>query len=116
MTRRLPGALIIGGISIACLLTIAVSAQRGQQTPPQTPPAGQGGQGAGAGAARQGGGGGQRGGRGNATITIKAARVLDGRGNMLKDATITVQGTKIVSIGTEAGPNPATYDLGDVTV
>jgi imidazolonepropionase-like amidohydrolase len=96
------------------LLTLVLVAQRGQPPPP-TPPPGQGAQGTGAG--RVAGAGGQRGaGRGGGPITIKAARVIDGRGNVVKDAIITVQGSKIVSIGLDPGPNPPTYDLGDATV
>src|SRR5262245_13807293 len=103
-TSRFAGTLSLGFV---CVFALALAAQRGQ-APPPTPPPGQGAQGAGAG--RVAGAGGQRGGRGGGPITIKAARVIDGRGNVVKDAIITVQGSKIVSIGADAGPNPITYD------
>src|SRR5438067_4925204 len=49
------------------------------------------------------------------SIRIHAASVLDGSGRTLRNATITVQGSKITSIdtGNTAG---ATYDLGQLTV
>jgi imidazolonepropionase-like amidohydrolase len=102
-------------VGCLCTLTLVLAAQRGQPPPP-TPPAG-GGQGAGAGRAAGGAGGQRGGGRGGGPITIKAARVLDGRGGVIKDAIITVQGSKIVSIGPPASAtDPVTYDLGDATV
>jgi imidazolonepropionase-like amidohydrolase len=48
------------------------------------------------------------------TVTIKAARILDGRGGTLTNAAIVVQGTKIVRI--DPNPGKVTYDLGDMTV
>jgi imidazolonepropionase-like amidohydrolase len=48
------------------------------------------------------------------TITIKAARVLDGRGATLTNAAVVVQGSKIVGI--ERNPTRVTYDLGDMTL
>src|SRR5262249_13223874 len=64
------------------------------------------------------GSGGQRGGRGGgAPITIKAARVIDGRGGVMDNAVITVQGSKITSVGPAASATgPVTYDLGAATV
>jgi imidazolonepropionase-like amidohydrolase len=47
-------------------------------------------------------------------ITIKAARILDGKGATLTDAAIVVQGSKIVRI--EPRPQRVTYDLGDMTL
>jgi imidazolonepropionase-like amidohydrolase len=49
-----------------------------------------------------------------ATITIRAARVLDGRGKALQGAVVEVRGAKIVAVDTRKGP--VTYDLGDVTL
>jgi imidazolonepropionase-like amidohydrolase len=49
------------------------------------------------------------------TIRIHAATVLDGTGQILKNATIVVQGSKITSIETGNASNP-TYDLGRITV
>jgi imidazolonepropionase-like amidohydrolase len=63
----------------------------------------------------QAGTGGRGQGRGgNASITIRAARVLDGRGNTLENAVIEVQGSKITAIDQRTGP--VTYDLGDKTL
>jgi imidazolonepropionase-like amidohydrolase len=51
-----------------------------------------------------------------APITIKAARVLDGRGQSVANGIVTVQGGKIVYVGPEIpGRGPVTYDLGDAT-
>ena len=52
--------------------------------------------------------------RGGAPITIRAARVLDGRGNTLDNAVIEVQGPRITAIDQRSGP--VTYDLGDATL
>ena len=49
------------------------------------------------------------------TIRIHAATVLDGAGRTLRNATITVQGSKITSIDT-ANSSGVTYDLGQLTV
>ena len=48
-------------------------------------------------------------------IVLHAARVLDGRGRALTDATVTVRGSQIVSVepGSKA---PATYELGGLTL
>ncbi len=58
----------------------------------------------------------QQGGRGGAgqTISIRAARLLDGRGRTLANGVIEVQGSKIVTIDQRSGP--VTYDLGDATL
>src|SRR5262245_34282551 len=48
------------------------------------------------------------------TITIRAARVLDGRGRTITNAVVEVQGTKIVKVDQRQGP--VTYDLGDATL
>jgi imidazolonepropionase-like amidohydrolase len=47
-------------------------------------------------------------------ITIRAARVLDGRGGMLTNAVIEVRGSTIAAIDQRTGQ--VTYDLGDRTV
>jgi imidazolonepropionase-like amidohydrolase len=58
---------------------------------------------------------GAQGGRGNAQpITIRAARVLDGRGAAIEKGVVEVQGSKIVAVDQRTGP--VTYDLGDATV
>lgn len=116
--NRVPAPVIrIGCIVFLLAFSIILVAQRGQAPPtPPTPPAGQGVRGAGGGTGPAGAPGQRGGGRGGGPVTIKAARVLDGRGGVLQNAIITVQGSKIVSIGQDPGPNPITYDLGDATV
>jgi imidazolonepropionase-like amidohydrolase len=47
-------------------------------------------------------------------IVIRASRVLDGKGNVLHDTRIVVQGSKIVRLDSSAGP--VTYDLRGTTV
>jgi len=47
-------------------------------------------------------------------MTIRAARLLDGRGGALSSAVIEVQGSKIVAVDHRQGP--VTNDLGDVTL
>src|SRR5512142_2170504 len=49
------------------------------------------------------------------TIRIHAATVLDGTGRILRNATIVVQGSKIVSVGSGNSGTP-TYELGSLTV
>src|ERR1041385_3352580 len=49
-----------------------------------------------------------------APVTIRAARVLDGRGKILTDAVVEIQGSKITKIDQRNGP--VTYDLGQATV
>src|SRR5204863_5118302 len=49
------------------------------------------------------------------TVRIHAARVLDGTGKVLTNATIVVDGSKITSIGSGTAAN-ATYDVGQLTV
>src|SRR5688572_7268938 len=54
-------------------------------------------------------------GRGGAQpITIRAARVLDGRGAVLAKGVIEVQGSKITAV--DQRPGTVTYDLGDATL
>ena len=57
-----------------------------------------------------------QGGRGGAAqpITIRAARVLDGRGAVLTNGVVEVQGSRISAVDQRTGP--VTHDLGDVTV
>lgn len=47
-------------------------------------------------------------------VTIRAARLLDGRGLVLRNAIVEVRGTKITRVESRTGQ--ATYDLGDVTL
>ena len=67
-----------------------------------TPPAGRG----------QGQG---RGGRGG-PITLRAARVLDGKGGVVENGVVTVQGTKIVSVGPAKASETYTYDFPNATL
>ena len=48
------------------------------------------------------------------TITIRAARVLDGRGGQLANAVVEVKGDRIVAVDRRTGP--VTLDLGNVTL
>lgn len=47
-------------------------------------------------------------------LTVRAARVLDGRGAQLPNATVEIRGNTIAAVDQRTGP--ATYDLGDVTL
>jgi imidazolonepropionase-like amidohydrolase len=49
------------------------------------------------------------------TVRIRAARVIDGAGKVVPNATVVVQGSKITSIETGTA-GTATYDLGQATV
>jgi imidazolonepropionase-like amidohydrolase len=48
------------------------------------------------------------------TVTVRAARVLDGRGAVLRNATVEIAGGKIVRVDQRTGP--VTYDLGAATL
>ncbi len=48
------------------------------------------------------------------TITLRAARVLDGRGQSLTDQTVTVHGSKIERVASSSGT--VTHDLGSLTL
>jgi imidazolonepropionase-like amidohydrolase len=48
------------------------------------------------------------------TVTIRAARVLDGKGGSLQNAVVEVKGGEIVKVDQRTGP--VTYDLGNVTL
>ena len=48
-------------------------------------------------------------------ITIRAGLVIDGKGGVVRNAVITVDGTKIAKLG-DAGTEAATYDLSRLTV
>lgn len=50
------------------------------------------------------------------TVTIHAASLLDGRGGVLHDATVTVRGTHIVAVSSGAGHGRPTYELGTLTL
>jgi imidazolonepropionase-like amidohydrolase len=48
------------------------------------------------------------------SVTIRAARVIDGKGTVRQQATVEIRGSKIVAIDQRQGP--VTYDLGDRTL
>jgi imidazolonepropionase-like amidohydrolase len=48
------------------------------------------------------------------TITLRAARVIDGTGKLLQNAVVEVRGSKIVKVDQRTGP--VTYDLGNATM
>ena len=49
-------------------------------------------------------------------IVLKVGTALDGKGRIIRNTTILVQGSKIVSIGGAVPQNAITYDLSDKTV
>ena len=55
---------------------------------------------------------------GAATIEVRAARVLNGRGDLLRNATIVIEGSTITRIGSATPRSGATtrYDLGNATI
>src|SRR5262245_60433109 len=60
---------------------------------------------------------GQRGRGAAQPITIKAARVIDGRGAVLDNAVVTVTGSKITAVGPQTPEMGAlTYDVGSATL
>jgi aminopeptidase N len=66
-----------------------------------------------AGPGRAGGVGNDNGGQGD-TITLRVARIIDGRGNVATNQMISILGSKIERIGPATGT--ATYDLGNLTL
>jgi imidazolonepropionase-like amidohydrolase len=104
MTLRSLASRIIGPCALFAAMAVAAHSLEGRA---QQPAQGQRGQGAG-----QPTGG--RGGGGAGPTTIRAARVLDGRGGSIANAVVEVQGSKITKIDQRTGP--VTYDLGDVTL
>ncbi|CAN5885570.1 Xaa-Pro dipeptidase [soil metagenome] len=53
-------------------------------------------------------------GQGPQSVTIRAARVLDGRGGTLANGVVEVRGATIIAVDQRIGP--VTHDLGDVTM
>ncbi|HEX3579957.1 MAG TPA: amidohydrolase, partial [Thermoanaerobaculia bacterium] len=50
-------------------------------------------------------------------VVIRAARVIDGRGHVMSNASVVVEGGKIVRVVTDASKrNDVTFDLGDRTL
>ena len=91
MTKwKSPAALVLA-LSVTCVL--GVSAELRQRATPRAPVS--------------------DGGR----VTLKAARVIDGRGKVLERAVITVVGSRITAVGPEtSATGPITYDLGAATL
>jgi imidazolonepropionase-like amidohydrolase len=60
--------------------------------------------------------GAQQDGRGGAAqaVTIRAARLLDGRGKLIEHAVVEARGSKIVAVDQRSGP--VSYELGDATI
>src|SRR6266852_8075306 len=82
----MPSALIILSVSIISIFSASASAQ---QTSLQTP-------------------------QQNKRIVIAASTVLDGKGHVLRDTRIVIEGSRIVAIDRKAGP--IDYDLRGLTV
>ncbi len=83
---------------------IAPSRAQQRATAPQPPAAAGRGQGRGRGAPP-------------VPVTIHAARIVDGKGGVIQDGVITVQGTKITAVGARTPQMTSfTYDLGDSTL
>jgi imidazolonepropionase-like amidohydrolase len=90
-------ARIISGLATAAVAAVAIAAVPAMS------------------AQRSGGGGAGKG--QPIPMVIKAARFFDGRGKVLQNAVITVQGSKIVYVGpVKPDTPPPTFILGDVTV
>jgi imidazolonepropionase-like amidohydrolase len=102
--------MAIGAVVLfAASAFVAVAAQGTAQ--------GQGAAGAGAAGAPAGARGqGQGRGRGGNPVTLHAARALDGKGGVIENAFITLQGSKIASIAPATAGQTATYELGDLTI
>src|SRR4029077_8886343 len=55
-------------------------------------------------------------GKGRRAVVLKAATVLDGKGQILRDTIIVVEGSKIVRLGGAVPAGAITYDLTGLTV
>ena len=104
--RTVAIGFVVVAAAIAFVTLAAHAAGRGQAQGGGAPPAAPAGRGQG-----QGGGRGRGG-----PITLHAARVIDGKGGVVENAVITVQGSKIVSVGPPAAGQTPTYELGDATL
>jgi imidazolonepropionase-like amidohydrolase len=110
----------VTGLFCVVIVTAMFAQQRGQTPPAGQGAAGQGAAGQGAGQAGRGaapapqGGRGGRGGGG--PITLHAARVLDGKGGVIENGVVTVQGTKIVSVAPAKAGETYTYDFPTGTI
>jgi imidazolonepropionase-like amidohydrolase len=51
------------------------------------------------------------------TVTLTAARVIDGNGRLIPNGAVTIEGSRITSVGPKpAAPRGTVYDLGDATI
>jgi imidazolonepropionase-like amidohydrolase len=94
-------------LGVVCAVLLLALATLGAQQGRGAAPTGQAGQPAPQGQGR---------GRGGGPVTIRAARVIDGKGGVMDNAVITIQGTKITSVGPATAGQDVTYDLGSATV
>ncbi|HUL71693.1 MAG TPA: amidohydrolase family protein [Vicinamibacterales bacterium] len=102
MSANLARVSTLGLVCTVCLLCLAaLGAQQGRGAAP---------------AGQQAAGRGQGRGRGGAPVTIHAARILDGKGGVIDNGVITIQGSKITAVGPAAAGQTYTYDLGSATV
>jgi imidazolonepropionase-like amidohydrolase len=105
MSPHLARLSILGVVCTVFLVALSIlgaqqgrgAAPAGQATPPATAPA-------------------QGRGRGGGPVTIHAARVIDGKGGVIDNGVITVQGTKITAVAPATAGQTYTYDLGTATV
>ncbi len=98
----------LSAVGIACAVVLVGFVTLGAQQGRGAAPAGQAGQ-----ANAQGQGRGRGGGQ---PVTIHAARVIDGKGGVIDNGVITIQGTKITAVGPATAGQTYTYDLGTATV
>ena len=103
MTLRLLATRTIWPCALFAAMAVAAHSPEGRAQQPPPGPRG--------GAAQPTGG---RGGAAAGPTTIRAARVVDGRGGSISNGVVEVQGSKITKIDQRTGP--VTYDLGDVTL
>src|SRR3954464_1840347 len=91
MTKRLSPTALALVLSVSGVLAVSVDLRQ-RATPPTPVPDG-------------------------GRVTLKAARLIDGRGNVLNDAVITVIGSKITAVGPQTPASaPITHDLGAATL
>ncbi len=98
----------LSAVGIACAVVLVGFVTLGAQQGRGAAPAGQAGQ-----ANAQGQGRGRGGGQ---PVTIHAARVIDGKGGVIDNGVITIQGTKITAVGPATAGQTYMYDLGTATV
>jgi imidazolonepropionase-like amidohydrolase len=100
-----PNLARVSTLGLVCTVFLLCLATLGAQQGRGAAPAGQ--QAAGRGLGR---------GRGGQPVTIHAARILDGKGGVIDNGVITIQGSKITAVGPAAAGQTYTYDLGSATV